>query len=302
MRKKLVVMIAIILTTILTPFSALAFSFSPPRMFITLAPGQEKSFSFQAVNETPGEAQVHVQTRSFIASAEAGKPLFVNETPSSSLAPFVILSATDFKMKPDEKRNYSFTVKLPNEVKPGSYYGAIHFSFSSEDNGRTVIAITGPLVFLTVLGETEPSRLAIASFKSPTIESSLPTSLSLSLRNDGNNVEVPSGEVVITNIFKKAVRSFKINPDGLVMLPSDERNFILEEGARNESIFDEFTNFGIGKYNISVNVTGSQTRGVSMNNISFWILPWKATSVVVVFSAILAALLGYATARKRKSI
>lgn len=270
-----------------------ALTFSPPRLFVQVSPGEEKVVSFDIENETAREANASVQVRAFTSSHEAGRPAFSDEPLLTSIEPFVVLSANEVRFAPAERKSYSFTVRVPKTTTPGSYYGAIHLAFAALDGGAGTQAVTGPLVFLTVLGEAK-SAIAIAS--ASTVgghQDALPASYSVILRNDGQFVEIPKGELQVRNLFGTVVRAYSVNLSEAALLPGESRTFAMADTESNAGLRGELTRFGFGPYAASLAVRGSSAPQVTMEVGRVWVWPWRLVSLAAAASLMIAMCLSF---------
>jgi hypothetical protein len=289
----------------LLPQVSRAFSFSPDRMFVELAPGREQKMTFTIKNETTKPANAHVAVRAFTASGEAGKPLFTDAHVATSIEPFVILSATDITLKAGEVRPYAFTMKVPESAIPGSYFGAIHVAIGAGDDAGGAVAVTGPLVFLTVPG-TVPSAAAItiSSVSTPSgTVTALPDGMNVTLRNAGTFVVVPTGTVRVRNLVGGIAREYSLNLAGAALLPGDERTFLVgDAGSMDSSFMNELANFGIGPYWTGVHVDAPHVASVDLKSPTYWVVPWRAIGAAALFSLLIATLLAFLFPRRRTTV
>ena len=282
-----------------------AFSFSPDRMFVEVSPGHEQRMMFTIQNETKSATRAHVVVQAFMKSGETGKPLFTDEKLVTSIEPFVILSANDIALKAGESRPYAFTMKVPKTATPGSYFGAIHIAIGSVEGGNTAVAVTGPLVFLTIPGSVAgAASIAISSVSLPTgTLTALPDGFGVTIRNDGSLVEVPTGTVRIRNFVGGITREYSLNEAGAALLPGDERSFQIGESVVSDASFmNDLTNFGLGPYSVDVHVDAEHVATVEMKGKTFWILPWRVLGAAAVFSLLAAMILAFVFPRRQTSV
>jgi len=319
--KKAAIAIMVILGGLVFFGRVSALTVIPPRLEIAANPGQSITETVKIYNETDKEQSLYTSTANFSAEEnEEGIPKFNNygNNNEDDLAKWISVDAGPIVINPGESKEISFTISVPGNADPGGHYAALFFSSQSPSDisgsaGVGVASKIGVLILLRVSGDIkEDGRLVEFKLNEQKLfYDHLPVNFSLLFQNSGNVHLKPTGEIKITNMLGMVSDKILVNKEmvgnGKNILPNTSRHLeaVWTRGsieAKDKGFFgklnSEIVNFGLGRYNATLNL-GYGTKGqVAVAAVTFWVFPWHLilvfalASVVLIFLAI-TAIRGY---------
>lgn len=227
--------------------------------------------------------------KNFVASDdESGTPRFVgDEVTDHSLAAWLTFSSTSITMSQSEERKISFSVKAPDTVAPGSYYGAIIFEgVATAPNNSQINEQIGALLLLTIPGDV-PQAASILDFGiDKHLSSALPVTFSARVENTGELTTQPWGAIYITNVFGAVRETLPFNPRGGHILPNSTRKFetvwqLNEVAEETLEIVKEWRNFAFGYYRATLVMNYGELGEVENATVGFWVIPWQLLTAVL---------------------
>ena len=291
-------------TALLTPAPALAttipnsdFSIevSPSPLAITVDPGKAVTSELKIRNAGLKPEQLKIEARDFTISKDTGEVKLGESTPKD-LAAWVRYSAPIFTVQPGEWFTQNITITLP-ESAGFSYPFAVVISRAKQptNNPDGTRLLEGSVAVFTLVNVNKPGAtrsIALESIVSaqPFYEY-LPAEIKIRLKNTGNSIVQPYGNVYIQRGSKDT------NP--LAVLPlNDARSYILPNTSKDISIQwndgwpvrkkdgdktvvdwndESTTHFRFGKYTAKVvAVYNDGSRDVPVvGETTFWVIPWK---------------------------
>ena len=266
---------------------------SPVRFEELVQPGESINRTVLVTNDSPNAKKLYAYLRDFTAEGEEGRArLIVPGTEEGNfLSSWIGITTDGIDFGPYEKKEVSYTIKLPKEAGPGGYYGAIIFGTKAPDvkGEGSAIAIsqqTGSLVLLQIAGEVDETA-NIRDFTTDKAIYNNPFSVNFTTRieNLGNVHIKPHGTVEITNLLGRKVGEVRFNDKGANILPKSIRKF--SDSWQGDS--------GLGRYKVVLALSygtaasaGGQGKQSLYYTLFFWILPWK---ILVLFGLGLICLL-----------
>jgi len=264
-----------------------ALEVSPPVKTLTADPGQTINTEISIRNVSNVDLIVSGQINDFVASGEDGTPKILldeedDENPYSFkewVDPF-----TDLLLVPREIKILPITINVPVNASPGGHYGVIRFTGGAPELDETGVALSaslGTLMLITVTGETE-EKLEIEEFSinqngvSGTSFQSAPLQFVERLRNTGNNHLLPSGQVIIKDMFGKKVAALNVNLPPRNILPQSIRRF--EQPLDNTVIGNKRL---FGRYTADMQITYGADDQTLTQSITFWIIPYKLIGLII---------------------
>ena len=177
------------------------------------------------------------------------------------------LSPADFILQPHEKKLVQIQITPPYGSEPGGHYATIYFepmipqeamSYNSSFNlGRI-----GVLSFLIVPGDIE-QNIIIEDFTSKNLQSFGPLNFDLTLKNDGNVHLLPTGQIVIKNIYGVEKASLALTPTTILPGTSDTYH-----PSWDKTLL-------LGRYEVTPHVNyGSDQPMIVGEPIFVWVFPW----------------------------
>ncbi|EDK72487.1 hypothetical protein TM7_0381 [candidate division TM7 genomosp. GTL1] len=202
-----------------------ALAISPPLFELSANPGGTLKQSIRIDNLTDLALPITLDSKDFVALGEEGQATITDKKTSYSLASWIQLDATSFKLAPRASKTINFRVVVPESAEPGGHFGSIvfHTKLPSEQN-NTSIGVgqeIGGLLLLKVAG-TVKERASIANFESAKdIWEGSPIQFETRFQNSGNIQLKPSGTVTVSNMFGQKVGSASL--DSRTVLPGSTR-------------------------------------------------------------------------------
>lgn len=261
-------------------------SVTPPLFQLSIQPGDIWQSNVKVVNGNPYELTVYAEVVNFAATGEGGQGRFVpildNEEGEPTLAHWIQIGPGPYTIPPEQTRDISFFVEVPENAPPGGHYAAILVSTqpqNAEDSRlavQTSQAVTS-LFFIKIEGDVEEKGLirefsAVDSFlETPHVE------LSLRFENKGNVHLQPRGDIIIKNMWGTERGSIPVNYQTHFgnVLPQSIRDFRFEWES-------DFKITDIGRYTAEATLTyGSEGFQSESAVTHFWIIPVKGTLITL---------------------
>ncbi len=263
---------------------ATAIKISPVRIEEVVDPGQVLTESILVTNDADIERTMHIYVRDFKAEGEEGKPKLLEpgSEDGAYLSSWIEVNQNDIVFGPHEQKEIYFTVKVPANIGPGGYYGAVAVGnvakkaeIKSEDKGAAVSVAqqTNCLLLFTVRGEVD-ERAIVKDFVTDkrTYRTPFKVEFTTRIENQGNVHVKPHGLIEIYDMFGSKKVSIPVNETGKNVLPFSVRKFVNQWEGK----------FGFGKYKaqlilsygMSVKDGGTGKKSLSAATY-FWIIPFN---------------------------
>jgi len=260
-------------------------------------PGQVVNGQIKVANESDTPKEMYVYLKDFRADGESGKPKLI--APGSEkgyyLASWIEITGEAIQFKPYEEKTIPFIIKLPSDIGPGGYYGAVFFGtvpprlqLDSEEKGAgmSIAQQNGTLILLQVSGEVHEEAW-VREFNTDKNFYSTPYQVNFLIRieNKGNVHVKPFGTININNMFGKEVAKIVVNNEGGNILPDSIRRYeTIWEGKNGFGRYE--ANLGL-TYGIAVDRGGQGMQSLFAPKY-FWIIPWRII-IPVLLGIVMAA-------------
>lgn len=311
-----------------TPTNNFSLQVSPSPLVTTVKPGEPKEVELKIRNASTGPEELKIEARSFRFDANNGEVRLDDTTPPD-INQWISFSAPTFTVKPGEWYTQKITLSLPEETG-FSYSFALLISRKDNptptgDDGRL---LRGSVAVFTLVNVDRPG--ATRKFELTSLEPSrqiyeyLPATLDIKLKNTGNTIVQPYGNVYIQrgDNDTEAIATLPVNDSRAYLLPGTERTlqavwndgFPLFEtksdtsGTSRTSIkwnVDQASHFRFGRYTAKVvAVYNDGVRDVPVTGeVTFWVIPWKAILLIlVIITGIIFLLRFYVMKRTEKAV
>jgi len=259
----------------------------------TLEPGETKQGKVDVVNTSEEAMTARIYPVDAVTTKDgafAPRPENVERT---GVGAWITLSESEIILKPNEPKTVDFTLRVPENAEVGDHMGAIIIQAkespeATEGTAMRVVNRVGARVYLTVPGEIV-KKLDFTEFTRKLLDGK--NIFYLSFVNGGNIRIAPLGEIEIRNIFGRVVNKTEITqrevfPKNTITIPVE----ITEK-------------IGIGKFNVSANVTYDEDKTLS-KEIDFWVAPSQKSlitfSSIVVVIALLLAIISIIRKKRQK--
>ncbi len=272
--------------------NAYALKVDPAMVSVSLNPGESRTVSVTLMNDE--KTPVTIQPRMFAATAgsnEKGFPAYTPATREDTLAQWITIGdSRDIIVKADEEKKVDLMISLPQDAAPGGHYAAIGWGVLSDSVTGGQVSIRGQImtnIALDIPGAVfEKGDIENFSTKDKrTTYDRLPIDFSIRISNAGNRHFKPTGNVLIADMFGRAVATLPVN-DGIGggnVLPQSTREFTVtwKEG------------FAFGKYSATANLALGTAGSVSTTS-GLWVLPatllalWGFGALIIIVMIVLA--------------
>lgn len=262
-------------------FAQVGIKASPLRIEEVVQPGQTITKLIKITNVADFPQKFFAYVMDFKAMGESGQALLI--PPGTEEGPYLSSWIEVFKdgidFLPGEEKQISVTFKVPPDIGPGGYYGAIVFGPQppkidpKEGVALTLTNQVGVLALFHVLGGAiEEARIREFSTDKEIYSTPFNVNFLTRIENLGNVHIKPVGVIEIKNFFGKTVGSLAVNPTGANILPKSIRRF--ENSWKGELAFGRYSASLLINFGLSAAEGGSGVKNLSAKTY-FWIVPWK---------------------------
>jgi hypothetical protein len=287
---------------------------SPSPLVMTLKPNETKTIDLKIRNTGSHAEKLKIAIRGFTVDKSNGELKF-DDDGRSEVASWVSFNAPNFTVQSGQWYSEKVTFSVPkNAGFSYSFAFVINRQDTSEntDPGRQ---LKGTVAVFSLINIDRPGavrQLQVASFRSSeSLYEYLPAKLSIELKNTGNTIVQPAGNVFIQRgpDDKEPTSVLPVNKNNGYILPGSVRTLAVDwddgfqvlrpatnGGATEEQLTWNWSNLShlrIGRYTAKlVAVYNDGTRDVPIvGEISFWVFPWKLLlGLLVVFALIFVGL------------
>ncbi len=277
-------------------------SLNPTRFEFRTYAGQKVTGTLKFWNGTDDYMDVTLQAEDFAPEGESGHiKVGAAADPARSLKTWITPKLPSLIVFPKQNIQLDFTVNVPENAPPGSYWGAISVRAlpPKTGEGSAIMPEVASIVLLQVNGDAD-ERLSLESFSSPKLVDSPPVALASRFRNEGNTYLKPEGKVEIKNLFGKVVATAPL--EGENVLPGAIRRIDTSLGQ----------GFWLGRYTASLEAeygnaptpssppprAGGGITPMLTAKTTFWAVPWRSAGPTALVWLGLVALIVW----KRKNI
>jgi hypothetical protein len=289
-------------------------------------PGAVITGKFKAVHDFQEEntaRQFFLMASDFVVNSTTAEVVYPGRSLRTdgkyALAEHITFSKDSFILeKWGDEEIIEFTITVPTDINPGTYYAALLVSSISQQQyetgdpelgnaaGAAISTRLAPVVFLTVNGDLYADIDATLEVMTSVegepflgLHEYLPVLFKAQLSNEGNYYINPSGNLFIHRGDEtKPVKTFKFNEDANRLLPESARPFY---NLWDESLFlykqvnsslingyvtvapDKSHSLRLGKYYATLKIAYRNPEGeieVITRSSSFWVVPWKLLVVL----------------------
>ena len=277
-RSKLLILLATICIFLISPQitsaveEPISLKISPLTFKFSIDKGESKTENVSLINPNDFEIKIQSEKEDFVMEDEEGTPKFLPQgADGTSLADWISVSLDKFTLAPQETKDISFEIKVPEDGEPGGHYAAIFFKTVPEEvKGQTQMRVSGrvgALVLVSVPGEV--SQIGeIVEFNVPKFIDKGPINFLARFKNTGTVHYQLTGKVKIYNWFGKEVGQIDL-PEHIV-LPDSIRRFAGEWGVK----------YLFGKYRADLEMKDGEGN-LQTTSLTFFAFPWKEGLIVL---------------------
>jgi hypothetical protein len=272
---------------------------SPSPLVETLKPGRATTVELQIRNAGTGTENLKIQARSFKFSSSSGD-ITLDDKTVPEIAPWISYSAPTFTVQPGQLYSENVTFNVPASAG-FSYSFALMVSRQSSvtaQDGST--ALQGSIAVFSLINIDKPGASRTLDIVKFTTKHSwyeyLPAQLSVELKNSGNTIVLPAGNIFIQRGAndKTPLSTLPVNGTKGYVLPGTTRTFTATwndgfpvyktvdtaDGTQKQQLVWNWGDLGklrIGRYTakmVAVYNDGQHDVPI-MAEVSFWIIPWR---------------------------
>lgn len=196
----------------------------PPSFELYANPGDSVSEKIRVRNESAVDSTYQIVVEDFKAvGEEGGVDLIDNQSNTTySLAKWVFPEPKNFSIAAGKEKEIPYTINVPKNAEPGGHYGSILITMGNGSpvaggSGAAVVSRVGSLILLRVSGNVKEEANLLTFKSDKSYYEKGPVSLTLRVKDIGNNHIRPKGTIVVTNLFGQKVAEIDLN--GLNVLP-----------------------------------------------------------------------------------
>jgi len=230
--------------------------------------------TFSAVDVRSGDSEGNVD---FLSNPVGGG--------QAVLSNFVQLATSSAKLDPQQEVMLGVHVQNLQSLPPGGHYAAVVARFSNSSSvldTQVLPAVSGLLLIRKTGGERYHISLIDVEYSPQHLLLSLPSTLRLTFRNEGNVHLVPHGTIEFIDLRGRVIKKGIINDSSKVVLPQNRRQL-------SQSVYEVEPSFPIMVY--KVKIQGSTNPGDVPFGREFSFL-YISLPTIIIFSVI--ALISFA--------
>jgi len=276
--------------------SALGVSAIPPRLEITVNPGEVKTAQLKVRNESSTPKILTTTIRNFIVSDDEGTPIQLEDIDESenrwAASSWIQISPTISQIKAGETKSLTITILAPDDALPGGHYAMIlHTPEASallDSTGAAIQTNVGTLVYITVPGDiTENAQ--VKKFTAPRFSEFGPIDFETIVTNLSDIHIAPLGAISVKNWFGQKTAT----------LPLEKINIFPYTSRTLENTLDRKWLFG--RYQAQLNAGYGTTGNALIATLYFWVIPWRLIVLVLAAIAITLVLIKLIKNKKEKA-
>jgi hypothetical protein len=281
-----------------TPTGGFSLEVTPSPLVATVKPGMTTSLDIKIHNTGTNAEDLKIEPRRFTVDDKSGHISLQDSTPPE-ITDWLSFATPQFTVRPGEWYTQKMQLAIPAQAGY-SYSFALLISRVHQANGAAGRVINGSLAVFTLINVDRPGamrKLEIEDFSSSQgIYEYLPATLNIILKNTGNSIIQPYGNIFIQRDTKDkaSLSTLPVNDKKGYILPGSSRTLATQwqdgfpveqattgaDGAqKTASVWDwsKLGNFRIGRYTAKlVAVYNDGQRDIPIEReVTFWVFPWK---------------------------
>jgi len=279
MKKLFYIIITCFFCFVLTK-TVFAISIFPLRQTVSINPGAEATLEIAVKNDVDEEVSVYPSVEAFTVDENDGSAVFGVD--DEALA-WVEYNRNDFVLLPDEDRSFEFKIKIPANAEPGTHYLGL---FANRKRGEGQISISsrvGSLLFLHVAGLIQEELVRKNFLSDKNIYFNDPINLSIDFENVGSTHSIPEGNIVITDIFGRELKTVHLNPDRRIVVP--------HTNWKGRYSFDKLPLTAFGPFKIKMNMRYGLNQQTMVDSITVWYISWRLLLAVPIIVILLSVII-----------
>ena len=265
--------------------SSLGLSAIPPRLEITVNPGQTITKTIKVRNESKLEKIITTDIKDFIVVDDSGTPLQIDNQDLSNrwaASSWIQVSADKLKLKPGETRSLSVTVIAPDDALPGGHYAMILHSPSNDtvlsQTSAVIQANVGTLVYITIPGNINEAA-QIKDFSAPSFSEYGPIPFTATITNLSDIHITPQAFISVTNFL--GLKTANLPLESINIFPYTSREFTTN--LNKQLLF--------GRFKAILSAAYGTTGQIATSTIFFWVIPYKLVITLIAILTIIVLII-----------
>ena len=265
--------------------NALGLSAIPPRLEITVKPGQVKTAQIKIKNESTVNQTITTTSTDFIVTDDEGTPIQIttdmseNRWASSS---WIQISPTKSDIKAGQTKSLTVTVLAPDDALPGGHYAMILHSPNTssvlDSTGASIQTNVGTLVYITIPGDIKENA-QVRKFSAPRFSEFGPIDFETIIANFSDIHINPTGAINLKNWLGRSLTPLALENTNI--FPYTSRTF--------KNTLDKKWLFG--RYQARLNAGYGSTGQALTAVLYFWVIPWRIIILTLAAAATIIILL-----------
>lgn len=257
---------------------------SPFLLELQVEKGGTTQIEIEVTNRSVEPRTIIIQPKDFLPGRR-GEPRFIPDDeindPTFSLATWIDYPNDVVAFEPDETKVLQFSVNPPENAEQGTHYGAVLFNYRDADgSGVGVTQSVGTILLLEYGQARSNGESTLIASKRLAFDTSK-VDFESYFNNIGNVHVKPKGEIYITNMFGRQVKTEFINKEAANVLPQSDRTFTARWFPGTLSF---------GRYKAESLIFYGRERLEARDVQIIWIFPWY---FLVTLGGILLALVWF---------
>ena len=279
---------------------------SPSPIYETIQPGTSKTIELKIRNTAAQTEQLKMGMRSFTVESTT-REVKLQDDPPKDVIGWVNFENPVFTVAAGEWFTQRIQLAPPADVGFAYSFAITVSRANPQTNTDGKAAIEGSVAVFTLLNVERADatrKLETVTFSSKNkLYEYLPATLTLRLKNSGNTIVRPGGNIYIQRAENSTqpISVLPVNESGAYFLPSTEREVTVkwedgfpvykttDQGTKLVWDWGDLQKLRIGKYTAkAIVVYNDGQRDIPIETaVSFWVFPWKIALVSLVFLTLL---------------
>ncbi len=293
--------------------SDFAIQVTPSPLVTTLKPGQSTTLELNVRNQGTHTEDLRIQPRSFEFDSKTQK-INIDDTKLAPVAPWLKFSSPTFTVAAGQTITEKITISLPKEAGFSYSFALVINRVTEPANQGGTNQLKGSLALFTLINVDRPGatrKLELGKITTTqNIYEYLPAEVDIELKNTGNSIFQPLGNVFIQRgeNDKSPIGTLPLNQSSAYILPGTTRiikaqwtdGFQVEktttaaDGTTKKDVEWNWSNLShlrIGRYTAKVvAIYNDGHRDIPLEGtVSFWVIPWKILLIALAILLVIGA-------------
>lgn len=275
---------------------------SPVRSDVVVEPGSSTTVKIRLTNNVVSPVRARLAVNDFTPQENGEAQLQGDDVQGPTSIKDFVGKLDDTVIEPTKSVNVEVPISVPEAQAPGVYYGVLRFDALSANEtspealtGVTLGASLGYVLIVEVPGSSSESMsitkvLPERNGSVTRLLAASPSSINVTVSNNGQTLLKPYGTVQVFNFRNKEVLSLGVN-DGDIktnVLPQNKR--VLKAEIKDKNLLP-------GRYKVVTTLAYGQNNETTDFTTTFWVLPPVFIVIVAVVLVLIFVAIGLAIRR-----